>query len=71
MPYTHYIPNKGEQLMTSQFIYVVTTDCGDDERAFTNQSDAYSYKSWLEYLSEDYGIIQIKEMYLESNQEDN
>ena len=26
--------------MTSQFIYVVTTDCGDDERAFTNQSDA-------------------------------
>ena len=44
---------------------------GDDERAFTNQSDAYDYKSWLEYLSEDYGIIDIKEMYLESNQEDN
>ena len=56
--------------MTSQFIYVVTTDCGDDERAFTNQSDAYDYKSWLKNLSKDYGMIGIKEMYLESNQED-
>ena len=53
--------------MTSQFIYVVTTDCGDDERAFINQSDAYAYKDWLENLSEDYGMIQIKEIYLENN----
>ena len=53
--------------MTSQFIYVVTTDCGDDERAFTNQSDAYDYKSWLENLSEDYGMIDIKGIYLENN----
>ena len=53
--------------MTSQFIYVVTTDCGDDERAFTNESDAYDYKSWLENLSEDYGMIDIKGIYLEDN----
>lgn len=49
------------------FIYVVSTDYGDDERAFTNQSDAYDYKFWLENLSEDYGMIQIKEIYLEDN----
>ena len=51
--------------MTEQFIYVVTTSCGDDERAFTKESDAYEYKSWLENLSDDYGIVIIKEMYLE------
>ena len=55
----------------TMFIYVVTTDCGDDEQAFTLQNDAYDYKSWLEIQSKDYGMIQIKEMYLESNQEDN
>ena len=56
--------------MTDQFIYiyVVTTNCGDDERAFTLQDDAYRYKDWLESIS-GYGIIQIKEMYLESNNE--
>ena len=53
--------------MTSQFIYVVTTDCGDDLRAFTNESDAYTYKSWLELSSEEYRTIQIKGMYLEDN----
>ena len=54
--------------MTSQFIYVVTTNCGDDEQAFTLQDDAYTYKNWLESMS-GYGIVQIKEMYLESNNE--
>jgi len=55
--------------MTDQtiFIYVVTTNCGDDERAFTLQDDAYAYKDWLESLSDQYGMIQIKEMYLEDN----
>ena len=48
-------------------IYVVTTDCGDDERAFTNQRDAYDYKSWLENLSKDYGMIRITEIYMEDN----
>ena len=51
----------------TMFIYVVTTDCGDDERAFTNQNDAYDYKTWLENQSEDYGMIDTKEMYLEEN----
>ena len=49
------------------FIYVVTTDRGGDERAFTIEDDAYDYKSWLESQSEDYGMIDIKEMYLEDN----
>ena len=55
--------------MTDQtiLIYVVTTNCGDDERAFTLQDDAYAYKGWLESLSDQYGMIQIKEMYLEDN----
>ena len=54
--------------MTTQFIYVVTADHGDDERAFTLQDDAYAHKDWLESMS-GYGIIQIKEMYLEIDYE--
>ena len=51
----------------SEFIYVVTTQSGDDERAFTNSIDAYAYKDWLQPLSRQYGTILIKEMYLEYN----
>jgi len=52
---------------TSEFIYVVTTQSADDERAFINERDAYEYKDWLQSLSEEYGTILIKEMYLEDN----
>jgi len=48
---------------TSEFIYVVTTQ----SRAFINERDAYEYKDWLQSLSEEYGTILIKEMYLEDN----
>ncbi len=53
--------------VVSEFIYVVTTQSGDDERAFTNEEDAYSYKDWLQSLSRQYGTTLIKEMYLEDN----
>jgi hypothetical protein len=48
-------------------IYVVTTECGDDERAFIDEKEAHEWKVWLEHLSEEYGMIQIKEMYLYDN----
>ncbi len=53
--------------IASEFIYVVTTQSGDDERAFKNENDAYRYKDWLQSLSGKYGTTIIKEMYLEDN----
>ena len=56
-------------MIKSTKIYVVITPWSDDdERAFTSLGAAYNYKDWIANSDVEREMIQVKEMYLESDE---